>query len=399
MTKAESSAPYHHPLSFNRNRLGELLNEVLPPNTSDPTVPLLFVYDESVSKVVYAAARKDFFDILLSIFTLPLGSLTTLCQESEDLEKVKLGCLNNVQFSIEKMPHVQYSNGADAKKLILASVNCRDDYCKSLSFNVDPNPLEYFICSKYKHKCPSHHVSTSNDTKCVCRGLLDHPIKLQHSHNGFLTDCDLIYVIDDSLRLEPLTVDSSGFNLIKGNLESRDSFKEWLVHVDRKRMVDLIKCCVSSTTPLTDFCFQRKPLIEQADVINYTKLASEDIFDDTNFERMSLEVFMTKEEQKIIYAYTDEKFVEFLISFLAYPLGSVIEKLNCKTGLANIDSLYRSAKQLKAMYLPDSINNLLLQPLVAHSLASKVKFVCLDVKRIHQFLCSIKAFKLSQMEA
>lgn len=118
----------------------QLLNEVLPPNTSDPTVPLLFVYDESVSKVVYAAARKDFFDILLSIFTLPLGSLTTLCQESEDLEKVKLGCLNNVQFSIEKMPHVQYSNGADAKKLILAPINCRDDYCKSLSFNVDPNP-------------------------------------------------------------------------------------------------------------------------------------------------------------------------------------------------------------------------------------------------------------------
>ncbi|RHN39570.1 hypothetical protein MtrunA17_Chr8g0345251 [Medicago truncatula] len=254
------------------------------------------------------------------------------------------------------------------------------------------HPLEYFICSKYKHKCPSHHVSTSNDTKCVCRGLLDHPIKLQHSHNGFLTDSDLIYVIDDSLRLEPLTVDSSGFNLIKGNLESRDSFKEWLVHVDRKRMVDLIKCCVSSTTPLTDFCFQRKPLIEQADVINYTKLASEDIFDDTNFERMSLEVFMTKEEQKIIYAYTDEKFVEFLISFLAYPLGSVIEKLNCKTGLANIDSLYRSAKQLKAMYLPDSINNLLLQPLVAHSLASKVcMFGCEKDPPIFMFYKSLQA--------
>jgi len=35
-------------------------------------------------------------------------------------------------------------------------------------------------------------------------------------------------------------------------------------------MIDLIKRCVSSKTPLTDFYFQRKPFIEQADVIkNY----------------------------------------------------------------------------------------------------------------------------------
>jgi len=87
-----------------------------------------------------------------------------------------------------------------------------------------------------KHNCTSRLAATSYDAMCHCRGLLDHPIQLQHPHNGFLTDSSMIYIIDDNLKFESLNIDSCEFKLIKGKLEITDSLKERLVYVDRKRV-------------------------------------------------------------------------------------------------------------------------------------------------------------------
>ncbi|AET01955.1 hypothetical protein MTR_8g023540 [Medicago truncatula] len=62
-------------------------------------------------------------------------------------------------------------------------------------------------------------------------------------------------------------------------------------------MVDLINCCVSSKTPLTDFCFQRRPLIEQADVIKNSVLSPSEQLENLVRQEDGNEIFMMLKHQ------------------------------------------------------------------------------------------------------
>lgn len=73
-----------------------------------------------------------------------------------------------------------------------------------------------------------------------------------------------------------------------------------------------------------------------------------------------------KSNGKILFAQGKEDFANFLFSFLTFPLGAVVQLLECCSSIGSVDALYKSIVDLDEDYwTTQEIKNKLVNPVVA----------------------------------
>lgn len=83
-----------------------------------------------------------------------------------------------------------------------------------------------------------------------------------------------------------------------------------------------------------------------------------------NTNSMNLKLIVSKSKKKVLYAEAEVKLVDFLFSFLVFPLGAVVKHLGGNSRLGCIDNLYKGAAELSLEnYIKsEECKNMLLSP-------------------------------------
>ncbi|KAH7855571.1 hypothetical protein Vadar_026366 [Vaccinium darrowii] len=97
-------------------------------------------------------------------------------------------------------------------------------------------------------------------------------------------------------------------------------------------------------------------------------------------KKMDLKLFFSKCRNEVLYAESGEDFVDFLFSFLTFPLGSILKLLGGKSSLGCVDNLYSSVQNLSTNnYLQsEEIERMLLSP--KHAPFSACESQLLDIE-------------------
>ncbi|MCH85602.1 DUF674 family protein, partial [Trifolium medium] len=273
-------------------------------------VPLKLLVNKETNKVLFAEAGKDFVDILFSFLTLPLGTIARLLPKESNMES-GIGSLNSIYQSVENL-NVDYFKTLACKEMLLNPRNASGGYCSTIKFNIDDSePTKYFMCSKLG--------DLQSDKVC----------------DGFVKDSPTFIVTDD-LTVLPNSMDTS-FGLLKRfGIKSTSSVKEMNINItERSQMLDLLKYCLLSKSPLTDLFLEKEPFIEETSFST-----CDNPYNSGN--GIKLKIFLTKADGEILFAQGEEDFADFLFSFLTFPLGGVVRMLEGNSSLGSIDSLYKS---------------------------------------------------------
>ncbi|KAG2384626.1 uncharacterized protein HKW66_Vig0117170 [Vigna angularis] len=115
--------------------------------TTEPEqqISLKLVVIKERNKVVFAEAEKDFVDVLISLLTLPLGTIVRLVREESNMQPIEVGSLTSLYRSVEN-PDKEFLSTDSCKQMILRPKNSMERYCKRLKLKMDDTePTEYFV--------------------------------------------------------------------------------------------------------------------------------------------------------------------------------------------------------------------------------------------------------------
>ncbi|KAI5407457.1 hypothetical protein KIW84_053642 [Lathyrus oleraceus] len=303
---------------------------------TDEPVLLKLLVDTETDKVVFAEAGKDFVDVLCSFLTLPLGTIARLIQKDSNMGPVKVGCLNSLYQSVADLSK-RYFLTKTHKKMLLQPINSSEDYCNSLTLNIDDTPpATYFLCTIVDDNCCGNGLYTSSDNNCAGGNPLTHLVSLKHFHKGFVTS-SASFVITDDLIVMPNSKHVTSFGLLQNcGIKTTSSLKEMTFEVTKEKVLDLLRCALISKSPLTDTFLRNEPSVEESSkILNYDAEDNADI-------QISVKLVIRKSDGKVLYAQGEEDFVDMLLTFLPFPLGGVVSKIRENCSLGSIDKLYKS---------------------------------------------------------
>ncbi|KAL2347192.1 hypothetical protein Fmac_001192 [Flemingia macrophylla] len=302
---------------------------------TDAHVSLKLVVNKEMNKVLFAEAGNDFVDILFSFLTLPLGTITRLLEKKSNIGPLKFGCLNSLYHSVEGLQMGPQTR----KELLLQPRNTSEDYINTLKLKVDDTePTKYFICpDNYGNYNHSNAIISEN---CRCDNRFTHSVTLKHSCNGFVKP-DVNFVITDDLIVIPNTVDYITSFAIFQNLgiNCNSSVKEMTLNVTKEKVLDLLKCSLSSKSCLTNVFLEKKPILQMSRFLYSSVENSGNI-------QIDLKLFIRKSDDKLLFAQGGKDFADMLLSFLTFPLGGIVRKFGGTCHLGSIDGLYKSVADL-----------------------------------------------------
>jgi len=125
---------------------------------------------------------------------------------------------------------------------------------------------------------------------------------------------------------------------------------------------------------MTDVFLAKKPSLERPLFLS-TVCA---YYDNVN---ITLSLVIRKSDEKILYAQVEQDFADILLSFLTFPLGSIVRVLGENSSLGSIDTLYRSVVNLdeNKYFVSKEAKNRLVDPSVAMQFNSS-KFILARLK-------------------
>ncbi|XP_043695319.1 uncharacterized protein LOC122645957 isoform X2 [Telopea speciosissima] len=168
------------------------------------------------------------------------------------------------------------------------------------------------------------------------------------------------FMITDDLQVNPISPATIVKLLRKLGIKDMNSLQETTLSIGSKEILNLLKGSLLSKTPLTDV-FLKKQAFASDEGLKY------EIGDEVQSKSrrspldMTMKITMSKSMNKALYAEAGEDMVNFLLSFLSLPLGSILQLLDGNSSLGSMDNLYKSAECSKVMK-DDSLRNLLLHP-------------------------------------
>ncbi|KAL3579219.1 hypothetical protein D5086_020723 [Populus alba] len=97
--------------------------------------------------------------------------------------------------------------------------------------------------------------------------------------------------------------------------------------------------------------------------------------------KMSLKLLIDSKHNRVVFAEAGKDFVDFLLSLLALPLGTVIRLLTKSTTIGCISSLYGSLEKLDESYLqPNQNKDSILKPTIATQVTNR-NFLLPDTRK------------------
>ncbi|XP_061352110.1 uncharacterized protein LOC133283527 [Gastrolobium bilobum] len=311
-----------------------MAESTIPSNEQVVKVPLKVLVDKGKNKVVFAEAGKDFVDALFSFLTLPLGTIVRLIRKESNIQQVRVGSLSSLYESVE---------------MLLQPRNSMEAYCQQLKLNIDDTePMNYFLCEDWSCYINERGslLSTFGNQRCHCGKIMNKVVSPENLTlgNGFVKETATFIVCDD-LYVVPNVLGTSVGLLQKLGIDDMEALEEQTVDISNNEvyflslyiifMVDLLKFSLFSETPLTDFILKKKQPLDNFDRGNQS-------------QQMVVKLLVQKSNSKILFAEAEENFVDFLFSFLTFPLGVVLHMLRGFSSLSCVDKLYKSMTELSS---------------------------------------------------
>ncbi|XP_029125341.1 uncharacterized protein LOC109789749 [Cajanus cajan] len=299
-------------------------------NKQDHTFLLKVLVDKEKNKVVFAEAGKDFVDVLFSFLTLPLGTIARLVAKESNVHPVKVGSLSSLYESVSHLKE-KYLWSETCREMLLHPRNSMEHYCQRLKLNIDDTePKKYYFCEKWL-TCSINPslVSTFRNQRCRCGKLMNRVVSSSaepNLQNGFVKET-ASFIVSDDLHIMPNVFGASVNAFKRLGVEHMETVEEQTVDISKKEVVDLLKFSLISKTPMTDLILGKKQNLDYFTPINQNQFENGKIASEEGVRQMVVKVQIRKSDSKILFAEAEEEFVDFLFSFLTFPLGGVLHML------------------------------------------------------------------------
>lgn len=348
-------------------------------NESPKVIKLKVMIDKNRNRVIFAESDHEFIDTLFSFLTLPLGTVLRLLEK----DMVQLGSISSIYASVYSLePRFLRTN--HCKSMLIMPRNASEVQCEKLKLNVDHSDIagKLFVCSNYD-PCKNLFSISQNTRCCLCDNLMRFPEKIYEKEEKrssgeesvvevFLKGGAANFVITDDLQVMPASTASLTALFGKLGISDKNEIEAKTIEVGTKEVLQLLKFSLLSKTPLTNMVLNSQGNwvkdISRFEDNQTAKLDKKAV--SQNLNSMSLKLIVSKSKKKVLYAEAGVKLVDFLFSFLVFPLGAVVKHLGGSSRLGCIDNLYKGAADLSSEnYIKsEECKNMLLSPkLFPHS--------------------------------
>ncbi|XP_070008468.1 uncharacterized protein [Nicotiana sylvestris] len=277
-------------------------------NDQESRVSLKLLVDDKKNQVIAAESNRDFVDILFSFLTFPIGTKIRLTN-SQPMSKISpiSTCMNNLYQSVENLivKHLYSENWGGIEFIISDDLRVLPGSPSSL--------VKLLSDLGYSHMNQLKCGSWQGGDIQIAKRMLSH-IQVSNDKNGQCRTAEC------------------------GNMILR-----------------LLACSLISKSPLTEVFLNKKANIVDNNIMPEPGISPlvPNAFQYTgNSWKINLKLILNKSRNKILYAEANDSFVDFLFSFLTFPIGSVIHVLNGISGLGCIDNLYKSVTDLESKWFP-----------------------------------------------
>ncbi|XP_042497954.1 uncharacterized protein LOC122076614 [Macadamia integrifolia] len=333
---------------------------------SSQTINLKVLIDKKNNRVVMAEAESDFVDILFNFLTMPMGTIVRLI--SKHPEPANSGSLTSLYQWVENLDEQLLQNQACKSMLLHPKNPYEEEYGRKLKLNIDAT--KYYICADWNCSRENYGLfSAFKNDRCNCGKMMDREIRRNKEYvagdGGVFVFGKSKFMVTDDLQVKSISPATIVTLLDKVGIKDKRSLQETTLNIGSEEILNLLKRSLFSKTPLTDV-FVRKQGISTSEGLNFeiadavqSKSSGSTLY---RFPRdMSMKLMMSKSINKALYSEAGEDLVNFLLSFLTLPLGSILQLLGGNSLLGSMDNLYMSVAWSR-ITKTDTIRDLLLHP-------------------------------------
>ncbi|CAJ2670636.1 unnamed protein product [Trifolium pratense] len=245
-------------------------------------------------------------------------------------------------------------------------------YCLNMKLNIDDTePTKYFVCENLTCYSESRSglLSTFRNQRCTCGGVMTKvviPDNCLIGENGFVKET-ATFIICDDLYVMPNIIGTSVHLLRNLGVQNIQAIEERTLLISRNEVLDLLKFSMLSNTSLTDFIFRNNnQFIRSLNRRNQSVFEIRDV-SPYDLRQMSVKLLVRNSTREVLYAEAKEDFVDFLLSFLTFPLRGVLHMLQGFSSVSSIDNLYNSMTELSPdrYLISQDLKNKMVTPLCA----------------------------------
>ncbi|EYU32397.1 hypothetical protein MIMGU_mgv1a025360mg, partial [Erythranthe guttata] len=330
------------------------------------------------TKVLFAEADVDFIDILVTFLTLPMAMIVIILKRLEPPNAI--GSLTTLYDGLANLDSINFWKEG-CKEMLLNPKNVEQSH----------KPVERFFCENedcsWKYVRLLHINMYYDIVTCICGEIMkrsedeeeEDEVDSQVADDGVFTKSTSSFIISDDLQIFPNT---TGFTRTLTNLGITD-----LDFGEQRHIMDLLKRCLVSRTPLSDIILNKGQVNDFAGLkfepgILFHEMEKEA---SSNSKKMISRVHIQKSTNKVLFAQAEEDFVDLLCSFLTINLGGIECLLGSNTCLKSIDNLYTSIADIiddKNLVSAHIRNRLLMKPKhLPDDYISKTPFLPISEKR------------------
>ncbi|KEH28932.1 hypothetical protein MtrunA17_Chr4g0007631 [Medicago truncatula] len=332
------------------------------------TIPLKTLIDRENNKVVAVEATKDFIDTLFSFLSLPLATIIRLLSNNDQQQESSesspfLGSIKNLYKTVQTLTPNDVWNNPVYKQMLLNPKNPCESLCMNLFMNIDDteSSSKFFVCDT------CNKFTTLQNLDCTCEKPtnkqpknLDSEGQENNAQNGvFVKENGSLFLVFDDLKIMPCSLMTSVERLKELGYSDLSNLEEVTHNIGKQEMLNLLKYTLTSHEPLTNTILKsssknrENPPKEFASAVRARPCTSD--------VKMDVKLARSKSQKKIIFAEASENFVDFIFTFLAIPLGSVVKLLDGNSFVGCVDNLYKTVETLDSSLCTDS-RSVLLNP-------------------------------------
>ncbi|KAK8971082.1 hypothetical protein KSP40_PGU004373 [Platanthera guangdongensis] len=362
---------------------------------SSSSIKVRFLIDKERKRVVFVEAGSAFVDVLFSFLTLPLGSIVRLLNKQSGLVS-----LDNLYESVVQLDAEHLQNDA-CKEMLLHPWSVAARQCGNLKIKYiyELYPVLFYICRENNCLIQStiYYAYTSTVPCGSCGNLMDFEVdwpKKILDEGGIFVNDTVDFIMTDDLRVMQSSF-AKGLSILKEmQIQDASILEERVIDFGTKEALDLLKRSLISKNVLTEFCFPDACVEASGDSSSSNKdeiVAGEAEPEAEN--EIILELFLNKRNNEVLCAEVGEDFINFLFSFLTFPLGSALGFLSVNISHLGgcIHNLYSSAKSMSSDCFKSEIcRDMLLTPKLSTFYEYKKQILKLKEGLLKEFIVSGK---------
>ncbi|XP_055962104.1 uncharacterized protein LOC126687252 [Mercurialis annua] len=338
------------------------------------------VVDKEKNRVLFVESDEDFVDVLFSFLTMPMGAIVKLM--NIDQQATRVGCMNNLYASIEKLD-VRHLRTEACRTMLLHPRNGAATLCKELKLQIHDTESPWLFCCgfpNYGSKCKL--LSQYEGTICDCGEGMNYLAtfvesrkkdEVSDSQGGVFVKRLARVMISDILQVMPPSTTLSFSLLSKLGVIDVTATEERTFDIGVDQVLNLLKSSLVSKTPLTDILLKPKEIPELSKETSkqhsFSLKTKSGEYTSKGKDKILIKLMLSKSNKKVCFAEVGEDFVDLFFSFLTVPLGYILKEMNGAASKGCIHHLYNSIKCLdvEKYFESNDHKEILMSPKIAPS--------------------------------